>query len=501
MAVATRPAAVSAGQDSERPSRPASHGRVVLVLVLGVAFVTRLLATRALWLDETTTIAQARLPFGDMIAQLQTWDVHPPLYHVVMWGWTRLFGSGELAVRMPSILAGVATVAVVYLLGRDLFSRRAGLLAATATAVAPVLVWYGQEARMYSLVLLLALVAVWAQSRIVNGAAGRHWVVYTAASVLLLWTHYFAVLYVAVQQLAFALVWWRRRHEPDGRSFLHRWAAALAGLSVLVAPLWFVLWPQLQAFRAREAMGDGHLEPAAIEFQGPLDAYAVGANFVWSLWGFHPLDVMVLLVALWPLLMLAGLVMLGRAGGPWNRYLGLLVLAPPVALFVLGQYNRFVFEVRYFLISVPLVLLLMSHHVDELRTRLGRVAAGTLLVLPMLLGLVHQQLSENNPRAYDFDDVVGEIVEQAGPDDVLVFEPWYLDETIAYYGDGIEAVPLQELERMPDSDEAPTVFVVGSFLEQERHASVHRSAVETLAAERTLVWQTETPNVEARAFR
>jgi uncharacterized membrane protein len=502
MAVTVEPRGQAA--TTQEPAREGDRrAPMLLAVVLVGAFVVRLLVTRALWLDETTTIAQAREPFGEMLAQLLAWDVHPPLFHVLMWAWIRLFGTGELAVRLPSIVAGVATVAIVYLLGRDLFTRRAGLLAAAATALAPMLVWYGQEARMYSLVLLFGLLTVWAQVRVLRSGQRRFWALYAIAAALLLWTHYFAVLYVALQQAAFLLVAWRRRFDPEARRYLQRWLAATAVIMLALAPMWLVLGPQLEAFQAREAGGGAadHPEALAVEFQGPLDTYAVGANGVWALWGFHPLQIMVLLVAAWPLLMLAGLGMLGRAGAPWKRFLAILVVLPPIALFLMGQQNRFVFEVRYFLLSVPLLLLLLASYIDDVRTRAGRAVASGLLLVPLAVGLVNQQTSEVNPRAYDFDDIIDEVRAAAGPDDLLVYEPWYLEETIAYYGEDLEAVPLRELDELPDRDDVETVFVVGSFLEQDRHASVHGAAISELESTRDLVWHTETPTVEARAFR
>jgi hypothetical protein len=210
---------------------------------------------------------------------------------------------------------------------------------------------------------------------------------------------------------------------------------------------------------------------------------------------------MTLLVALWPLLMLAGLGLLGRGGSRWHRYLALLALVPPVALFVIGLQNRFVFEVRYFLISVPLVLILLAGYASGVRTVAGRTVAFALLLVPVTVGLVNQQTSEMNPRVYDFDAIVERIADEAGPGDLLVYEPWYLEDTVDYYAPDLDAVALRDLDALPGPDESPTVFVIGSFLDQQRHATPHDQAVGALDEQRDLMWHTQTPTLEARAFR
>ena len=140
----------------------------------------RLLATRGIWLDEATSISQAQMPLGDMLHTLRSTDVHPPLHHVVLWVTVRALGTGELAVRVPSLIAATALVPVLYAVGKDIYDRRAGLAAAALGAVAPFAIWYAQEARMYALFMVFALLALWAQVRILRGGGTLAWVGYAA---------------------------------------------------------------------------------------------------------------------------------------------------------------------------------------------------------------------------------------------------------------------------------------------------------------------------------
>src|SRR5215207_981705 len=65
----------------------------------------------------------------------------PPLYYALAWFWTQITGTGEWGLRSLSALAGVATVPVGFLIGRELHGRRTGLWVAALVAVSPMLLW------------------------------------------------------------------------------------------------------------------------------------------------------------------------------------------------------------------------------------------------------------------------------------------------------------------------------------------------------------------------
>ena len=84
----------------------------------------------------------------------------------MLWLTIRTFGHSEFAVRLPSLIAGTLVIPVLYELGRELYDRRTGLLAAAFAAVSPLLIWYSQEVRMYEFVTLFGLLALLTQLRV-----------------------------------------------------------------------------------------------------------------------------------------------------------------------------------------------------------------------------------------------------------------------------------------------------------------------------------------------
>ena len=170
----------------------------ILGVCTALALALRLISidSRGLWDDEAWRVWAARLPtFGDVLRVAWAQPPSAPLYWLGLHAWVGLFGHGDVAVRLFSVLPAVAAVPAVYWLGVRVAGRGAGVLAAGLLAVSPLAVEVGQEATMYAWSLLLATLAL---------AAGLAWLQtgrgawrYAACAVLLLYTHYMGALLLA----------------------------------------------------------------------------------------------------------------------------------------------------------------------------------------------------------------------------------------------------------------------------------------------------------------
>ena len=271
--------------------------------------------SRGLWVDEAISVRQAQLPLRTMLADVRDTDVHPPLHHVLLWVTVRLFGTSEFAVRLPSLIAGIALVPVMGWIGRLLYDRRTGWIAAVLATIAPFGVWYSQEARMYSLFMLFAALAVGAQVQALRRGRTVDWVLYGAATAAMLWTQYFAVLPVLVQQRRSPSCCGVTGHDRRApRTLLRGWLVASAVVAVASLPLMPILLDQLAAYSNRGVgLTPGQAGRGSSTLGSSISIYAVGANLIWATLGYHADGAMVQLAALWPLLMLLALVMLGAA--------------------------------------------------------------------------------------------------------------------------------------------------------------------------------------------
>jgi mannosyltransferase len=201
----------------------------IVVLAALLRFAT--LSTQSIWFDEAATWDLVRRPFGEMLGRIPDGESNPPLFYVLEWAWTRVFGDGEAGLRSLSALAGLLTVPVAYAIGRRTAGglARAGLAAAALVAVNPLLVWFSQEARSYALATLLSAVALLLFLRALDEPRhGRLLAAWALAAALALATHYFTAFVLAPQ--AAWLLW---RHPQRRAAVAAVTALAAAGLALL----------------------------------------------------------------------------------------------------------------------------------------------------------------------------------------------------------------------------------------------------------------------------
>jgi mannosyltransferase len=187
---------------------------VLTVLAAALRFGT--LDVQSVWLDESATIVLVRRGLGGLLSHLSASESAPPLYYVLVWAWTKVFGTGVIGFRSFSALAGTATVPVMYLAGRKI-SSRTGLWAAALTAFNPAMYYYSQEARAYVLLILFSAAAFvfWMNALETGGRRALGW--WAVLSALALLTHYFAIfLFVPQAAMLIRRFGVRRLSAPIG---------------------------------------------------------------------------------------------------------------------------------------------------------------------------------------------------------------------------------------------------------------------------------------------
>jgi hypothetical protein len=179
--------------------------------LLGAALRFATLDLQSYWFDEALTATILKRDFAGMLDGVHDTQLTPHAYYVLAWLWAKVFGTGEVGLRALSALAGTALVPLAYAIGRAAATRRAGVVLAALAATSPLLVWYSQEARPYSLLLLLGGLSLLAFLRLLrDGHDGRVLAAWSAASALALATHYFA-LFLVVPEAALLLARLPRR--------------------------------------------------------------------------------------------------------------------------------------------------------------------------------------------------------------------------------------------------------------------------------------------------
>jgi hypothetical protein len=251
MSVASAAAvAPAAGADRRLPA----WWPLAALIVLAAALRLSTLGLQSFWYDEAyTPVHVLHTSLSATLRAMVHSENTPPLWYVIEWVDFRVLGSGEFALRLPSALAGLATVPVAWAIGQELAGRRAAIITAALVAVNPLFVWYSQEARAYGLFVLSAALALLCFLQAERRPTRGRMIAFAASGVLALLSHYFAVF------LLIPMVLWLLGGRSTRRAALPAvGATALAGLALV--PLisaqgghgtqWIGRWPLSERLEA-----------------------------------------------------------------------------------------------------------------------------------------------------------------------------------------------------------------------------------------------------------
>ena len=193
---------------------------LVIIVLLALALRLVNLGERSLWYDEAFTVLMADAGWDAMLqgtlgtaAHQGAAEAHPLLFYVTLNGWMQVSGQSPFAVRLWSVVLGMATVVVVYLIARDLFNQHVATLAGGIAAVAPFHVQYSQETRMYIMLGLFSMLATWCFVRGWQAGSTRRgwiwWILFGVMASLAMYSQQLASFYLIA--LALIPVMARRR--------------------------------------------------------------------------------------------------------------------------------------------------------------------------------------------------------------------------------------------------------------------------------------------------
>lgn len=218
--------------------RKQQQNKTAVTYMAAAALVAMLLSLwigmqQSVWFDEAYSVLVAKQAPSEII-HLASVDTHPPAYYLMLHGWGNLFGWSDFALRSLSVLAFGGSIVVAGLLVRKLFGNRAAVYTVVLATLAPLLVRYGFEIRMYAVASLIGVLATYVMVRAREGGRQSAWL-WFAYSVLLalglLTLYYLAFLWVA------HFVWLIHTDRNKlKKPFELKWLWAYVGAAVLFVP-------------------------------------------------------------------------------------------------------------------------------------------------------------------------------------------------------------------------------------------------------------------------
>ena len=459
---------------------------LIPLILLGVALAVRIyrLDAQSLWLDEGSSWQMSSQSWGTLLGDLLSPTAAYPLYHLLLKLWISLFGDSEIALRLPSAIAGAAAVLVIYLAAQE--SRRESqsllppllypLAAALIALIGPFPLWYAQEAKAYSLLLLAAALLTWTLLRALRTGSRRDWLAFAVVALIAVCIHRLAALGV----VAGGWAWWGdgqgaggrgqeaggRRQEAGGRGIPHPssliphpWATT--GLILMSAGLVAVMVYGLGSDRA----ATGAYIPA-----GPLAA--LGLTFTRFSLDRWPGDVPWWWLLPWAILLGWGLIRLSL--NVWRKEkirsapLAILcLLLVPLGLFVIQLLFTHLYEARYLIVIYPVWTLVVAYPLAGGRRQEaggrrqeagGRRQSVALIMVLAALGTGGAALFQPTfglfsgaPVKEQYREAIAELAARVHPDDAVVIHPAYIRPLYDYY-----------MRRM-SADPAPPPLVFADF--------------------------------------
>ncbi len=387
-----------------------------LGLTIAFAALTRAvhLGTKTLWSDEVASIVIAKLHWADFWRVVTTNEANMSFYYLLLRLWVHL-GDQPSYVKFLSVLPGVVVVPVVYWIGREILSREAGIFAALLLSVNVFHIRYSQEARSYSLVVLLVALSFLSFLRCVRQQDHSWGACHVVFSVLALYAHFFTALALFAQLVSLVFL-------PRSGKLAHKPVQHFFILAVLGTPLlWFVL------FRNNGQLD--WLHPATAKELYHLFLYMTGSGLKFGI----ALVAFVIALRAWA----------SRAREQWTMqtwsFAVLVVgLFLPICITFVTSFWKPVFLARFLIVCLPAAMLLIAYGLVEISQQWIRYALVALMVLSAIRP-IRAYYAEPGPQ--DWRSAVGYIAGNASAGDIAFLPGGYCEMPLRYYIDHAGDVP------------------------------------------------------------
>lgn len=427
----------------------------LVISIVAIAIVLRLLhlGRLSLDIDEAASFSFANQAWRAVARSSFAEGPVMPLYYMGLHLWMAL-GTSEFMLRLPSVVFSVSTVPVLYSLGKRLFSSRVGATAALLFAIHGVSIQYAQQARSYSLVVLLASLSYLYFLKFLDRPHLDNWIGWVLASVLTIYAHPLAAALVPAQ---WAWLFFIRPKRGCG------WSFVAAGLAIILTTVPLIFVPLIFSFAGAEH-GQWNWIPET-SFHRVHDLVLFLAGWVDG----TPRILGTLLLLLYLISGAAALMdftAAARASREVPHSYGLLLLGVciPVGLILMASLYKPLLVPRYFLVSLPTLILLVSAGICCLRPTW---LLGAVLVVFAAIAIREDLCYYTYFFKPDYRSAISYVLSNSRPDDKFIS---FYPAPFTYYRQR-----LQNLNAMPQM-RSPSVWliVLPEWGSKAEHAKIAR---------------------------
>src|SRR3989338_2921383 len=415
---------------------------VAVILMLGFLLRFHDLGEESIWLDEASSLKFATTAQKDV--------GHPPVYYALLCAWVGSFGTSEFSLRLPSLVFGVLSVLVLYLVVNQIFNRKTALISSFLMSISVFQIVYSQDARSYTLLSLLTLLSALFFIRIVKNGKVLDYLLYAVILIVANYTHFLAILLIPAYNFIFYFILETDKNQD------RKWLLSNLIIIAAILPLFFSFLRNLPRLYS--------------DFRNL--AYLAGMSHGL----FHLISVLAGIVLAVVLIFLLSTLYkkksavrnslhkfqvslhksIARKQGHYLLILFLLFIAWLIAYlnvldFFMSPYGQFV--VRYSFFLAPLWYVLLALAVSKIKSR--NVALFSILLFA-LVGIFSLHLYYTSTTKEEWNDAAFFLEEHGRENEVILVDASYMIGPLNYYYNG-------NLLRIPLKSSTDTAVTEASF--------------------------------------
>jgi len=405
------------------------------ILLLGAILRLIRLGQQSFWWDE---VYSANLAAKSLATVVPRFGQTPTLYPILLHFWSYM-GHSDTMLRLLSVLFGIITLWVVYLIGKNLLDARHGLLCSLLMAISPFHIWYSREARMYSLLILLSAASVLFFIKFLQKQKGWPGVWWALSTGLAIYTHYYAV-FILIFEVAIFLLFWHRYHYR-WRSFCY----VLGSLVAMMLPMLFLFFlGGRYATLSAEGAGENPIQLFSILYT--FFAFSLGLSYGPSIAELHRCisltTVQPYLAQILPVALLFSAIFVLGLGFLWHRreklvFLLLYLIVPIAGASLLSLlWPQISYNVRYVSTALPAYGFILARGLLAPRNRTIRWVLVLLILTGTFISLHNYYCVDKYGKA-DYRSAA-QFVSAHSEDSDVILAPYL--ELFKYYYRGPSAV-------------------------------------------------------------
>jgi len=424
------------------------HGvEVLFLLILSLGALLRFyhIGTNSLWFDEVCTVTFDSFRSWLSNPDYLRWNM--PLYFIVT-DFVTHFSNNEVYLRLPGVIFGVIAIIYVYKIGRFCFNKQVALFSSLIISTSSFQIYYSQEARPYSLLMLLGVASTYYMIRALKGTHWKWWTNYVIFAALGLYTHLFMVFLLLVQNLFLLWSWHRKKCIS-----LKIWLFPQVVIFLLFLPILI----KFGNYYANIFQGASEIFQASIH-----NTYTVAPtfdtlvniltkffssyfdlNFLFSSIQLNTqVTRIIAFIAAYPVRMFFLLLIMIGLLQRWYRkedhtyyilFFGYLTV--PLALMYLLSYHIRILNLRWGSFTYPAFCILIALSIDAFRSKRVKIILLTGIICANLVSLANIYYNPHYQKE-QWRDVANHIQQNEKSADLIIFNADYVQTAFDYYYNG-----------------------------------------------------------------